>query len=173
MPSTDWWESFDAQGRAMLLDPPANPGGDPGPGDPPSPPLINTLHPAVSPRLITGLAIPGAPVQIVIDEVPYTTVVADQVGEWAISVTATYGTYSIEARQQGDDEQWSEYSIPVLFVILPDPGVPDSSGYDPSFEEKKERDAIPLVVDEVAMPEVGRISVPFRRPRSWPSDKGH
>lgn len=169
MPSTLWFEGFDSEGRAMFLDHPANPGGEPPPGNAPPPPSIDAMWPAVSPRTISGLALPFAVVQVLINEAPFQTVIADQAGDWAVALNAAAGTYSVEARQQGADGQWSAYSTPVLFVIIPDEEPLDRNG----SQGRDDIERIPAPPITAGPPGGGLLKRPFRRPPAWPTEKGY
>lgn len=136
---------------------------------PPDPPTIDFLNPSVSPRTISGTALPNATVQVVIDGAPYQTIAADSYGDWAFGFNAAPGTYTIEVRQQGADSEWSAYTDPVSFVILPDDPPPPSHGHGSGryIEEKKRPPQEPASV-----PGGGLLGIPFRRPRAWPSERG-
>jgi hypothetical protein len=165
-----WQETFDELGRPLwqeTFDAEEDPE-DPPPTPPPAP-TIDPLTPQISPRTISGQAIPGATVQVVISLVPHATLTADSNGDWVFVFTASPGNYSIEARQVVESLA-SEYSEPVVFVILPDVVPPSENGHGG-------RNAGPYPDEEKRPPQperppgVGRLFAPFRRPRAWPGEK--
>lgn len=161
-----WHEYLGPQGRYQwheLL------GQESGPvPEPPPQPTIHAITPARAPRVIAGTAVPGAMVQIVINFVPHLTISADVNGDWAFVFSAAAGNYSIEVRQIVGSLA-SEYTAPVLFMILPplDPTLPSGVGRRPVGKDEEVEPPPPE-----RPPEVGRLKVPFRRPRAWPSGKG-
>ncbi|MCC7462918.1 MAG: hypothetical protein IT480_10720 [Gammaproteobacteria bacterium] len=164
MPSGLWWRGFDIEHRPLLLDYAEPPGPEP---DPPGVPTVGILHPAPTPRLITGTAEPGAIVQVVISGVPFQTVVADSYGVWQVAFSGVPGLYSIEVRQQVGG-LWSGYSAPMSFELLPEP-LPPPSNYVPDRERGTQKDPDPQT-PVTSLPGVGQISTPFRRPRAWPGE---
>lgn len=134
--------------------------------DPPLPPTIDALNPAVSPRTISGTGVPGAVVQLLIDSVPFQSIVVDVYGDWAVGFNAAPGAYSLEARQLVGALA-SAYTEPVVFVIVPDVAPRPHSYYGGSLEEEKKPPPPPPPLG------VRLLSVPFRRPAAWPGERSH
>lgn len=159
-----WQELFDGDGllvwQELLEQNPVNP-------DPPDPPTLDAITPQVAPRTISGTAVPGATVQIVITLVPYTTVIADVNGDWAFAFNEPPGAYSIEVRQIVDSVA-SEYTPAVVFHILPDEDPPEHHGGS-GRDDLRDIPEPPIT----AAPGGGLLKRPFRRPPVWPTEKGY
>lgn len=142
---------------------------------PPGPPEVNRVLTSSAPMMLSGTAEPGATISLLIDGAPHLNVdIADGTGSWACLLDIGAGQHTLRARQTGATGT-SDWGDEIGFLVVLFEAVPTGAPNKLRIKSESVRDKreiytdLPPTNDPSDLP-APQVTVPFRRPKAWPSD---